>query len=516
MINKDQVFASAGTTTGSDAAGYTTGMVPQTVAKAEDVNLYMGMSDQQLKVVCDELVNLLAAYGISPNVNDRQQLKGLFTNNFESNFALTGIDRDSYTTAPTQNGNTITFSTLKVVYNTGVYYGNTAAEHQVTTLTGTTLSATSAWDDGVHYIYAKTTTGSQVSTLDHQMTPVSGSEAATKCMLGSVFVINGQFQADSWQFQPWLQITSAETRENPTAFTKGGFVSPASAITLQMGALDILDEGLNFGVSVTSPNIKHIAAVSPFTYKYLHPNYDPSSAAMSTIDTTHIYNIDAGTMDDISSLASTPHYIVIVPCIAPTGQTLMIPAMSHISGQTYTQVFDTMDAAINNVFGLEYDLTNSQDHNVAQRVIFFGQSIIVKVGATDLNDPLQCTSVGMIPQALTGFSSASGQAGGSIATYRPMPSITWSGYNSVTCQNNAANVIVDDGSTISVSMPTPVNSIVNQLEVHYTCNGGSLSWTDTIHWWTGVAPVFTTGSTYNVILEYINGAWYGGLLGIGV
>lgn len=516
MINKDQVFASAGTTTGSSAAGYTTGMVPQTVAKAEDVNLYMGMSDQQLKVVCDELVNLLAAYGISPNNNDREQLKKLFTDNFESNFSLTGLDKESYTGAPTQTGNSIAFPEMKIVYNTGVYYGNTDGEHQVTTLSATTLSATASWDDGVYYIYAKTTSGSSVCTLDKQMTPVSGSEAATKCMLGSVFVINGQFQADSWQFQPWLQITSAESRENPTAQTKGGFVSPSSATTLQMGALDILDEGLNFGVSPLSPNIKHIAAVNPFTYKYLHPNYSPSSSAVSVVDTTHIYNIDTGVMDDISSLSSTPHYIVLVPCIAPTGQTLMIPAMSHVSGQTYTQVFDTMDAAINSVFSLEYDLTNAQGHNVAQRVIFLGQSLIVKVGATDLQDPLQCTSVGMIPQALTGFSSASGQAGGSIATYRPMPSIVWSGYNNITCQNNAANVIVDGGSAIAVSMPSPVSSIVNQLEIHYTCAGGSLTWNDTIHWWTGIAPVFTNGTTYNVIIEYINGSWYGGLLGIGV
>ena len=45
MRNKDSIFASAGTTEGSSSAGYTTGMIPGTVAKAEDVNLYMGMSN---------------------------------------------------------------------------------------------------------------------------------------------------------------------------------------------------------------------------------------------------------------------------------------------------------------------------------------------------------------------------------------------------------------------------------------------------------------------------------------
>lgn len=518
MINKQQIFASAGTTTGSSAAGYTTGMVPQTVAKAEDVNLYMGMSDRQLYVVCQELVNLLTANGVTLDNNNNSQLQQMFKNVFKTDFTLTGIDKSSYTTAPVQTGNAIAFPELKIVYNTDTYYGSTQGQHQVTTLSAQTLSATSNWEDGVQYIYAQTTSGSTASTLGHSDTPISGADAATKCLLGSVFVINGQFQEGSWCFQPWLQITSPEMRENPTALTKGGFVSPASATTLQIGALDVLDEGINFGTSTTSPNIKHFSAVSPYTYKLLYPDYNPASAALTTLDTTHVYNITTDTLDDISSMASdvNPHYIVLVPCIAPTGQTLMIPAMSQESDGVYAQVFDNMDAAINSVYSLPYSLRNSAGNNVAQRVIFLGQSLIVRVGATDLTDPLQYTSVGMVPQALAGFSAASGQAGGSVATYRPMPSINWGSSTNIHCQNNAANVIIDSGVAVMVSMPTPTSSIVNQLEIHYTNAGGSLSFSDNITWWTGVAPLFTTGNTYNIILEYINGNWFGGLLGVGV
>ena len=514
MINKTTRFASAGTTSGSSSAGYTTGMIPQTVAKAEDVNLYMGMSDQQLYVVCQELVNLLALNGISPDNNDNSQLAKMFTQKVKNAFALTGIDVSSYTTAPTQTGNSISFPAMKIMFNTEVYYGQTDSTHQLTTLSAQTLAATNAWADGVHFIYAKTTAGSTTCTLDHQQTPISASEAATKCMLGSVFVISGAFQGSSWKFQPWLQITSAERRESPTAMTKGGFISPASATTLQMGALEVQDEGINFGTNQLAPNIATFAAESPFDYKFLYPGYNPSSSALTTLDTTHIYNTTDGTWDDISSLASdvNPHFIVMVPCIVPTGQTLMIPAMSTKVGTTYPQIFDSMDAAVNAVYGLQYSLGS-----VATRAIYLGQSLIVKVGATDLQDSTQYLSVGVLPQALSGFTTASGQAGGGVATYRPMPSYTWSGYNALTAQNNAANLVIGANSNITITLPATVSNIVNQLEVQFYKGGtGNIVWNTAITWYTGAAPTFTTGNTYNIVLESINGAWYGGVLGIGV
>lgn len=515
MINKETVFASAGTTSGSSASGFTTGMIPNTIAKAEDVNMYMGISDQQLYAVCKEIANLLTDSGITLNPNSYTQLTDWAKQKLVGAAFLTGIDADFYTSAPTQTGNAIDFPEMKIIYNTGVYYGKTSADHQVTTLSAQTLSATSGWADGVHFIYASTTPGSTACTLAHQQDPVSGSEASTKCMLGSVFVINGAFQANSWKFQPWLQVTSVDRRESPTAMTRGGFISPASATTLQMGTLEIMDEGINFGVNTNEPNITNVTAKSPYDYKFLYPGYNPSASALTTLDTTHIYNTTDATWDDISSLASdvNPHYIVMVPCVVPTGQTLMIPAMSTKTGTSYAQVFDSIEAATTAIYGLQYSLDN-----VAKRAIYLGQSIIVRVGATDLTDPLQCVTVGQIPQALGDFTSASGQSGGSIATYRPMPLIDWTGYNSVTCQNNAANYIPNNGATnITVTLPTPQANIVNQVEVYFAKNDtGDITWNTQITWYTGIAPTFATGRTYNVILEYIAGTWYGGVLGVGV
>lgn len=515
MINKETVFASAGTTAGSSAAGFTTGMIPGTVAKAEDVNMYMGLSDQQLYSVCKEVANLLIDAGISLDQNSYTQLASWARTKITGAAFLTGVDADSYTSAPTQAGNAISFPQMQIIFNTEVYYGKTGAQHQTTTLSAQTLSATSGWADGVHFIYASTVAGSAVCTLAHQQDPISAAEAATKCMLGSVFVISGAFQTDSWKFQPWLQVTSVDRRESPTALTKGGFISPSSPTTLQMGALEIMDEGINFGTNIAAPNIVTVQAKDPFDYKFLYPGYNPSSSALTTLDTTHIYNITAGTWDDISSLASdsNPHFIVMVPCIVPTGQTLMIPASSTKVGSVYPQVFDSIETAINNIYGLQYSLGN-----VAKRAIYLGQSIIVRVGATDLTDPLQCITVGQIPQALGGFTTASGQAGGGITTYRPMPMVDWTGYNAFTAQNNAANRIQNSASTnVTITLPAAQANIVNQLEIYYIKAGtGNITWNTAITWYTGSAPTFTQGRAYNIILEYINGTWYGGVLGVGV
>ena len=508
MINKDTVFASAGTTAGSSASGYTTGMVPGTVAKAEDVNLYMGMSDQQLYAVCNEVANLLTDAGIVLDPNDYDQLTTWAKTKVPGGMYPTGIDMDFYTSAPTQNGNAISFPQMKVVFNTSVYYGKYNSTHQSTTLSAQTLSANSDWVNGVHYIYAETTPGSTTCTLNHQTDAISA-DTTTKCMLGSVFVINGAFQADSWKFQPWLQITSVDRRESPTAMTRGGFIGAASATTLKMGALEVMDEGINVDASQYAPNIKNFAAKSTYDYKFLYPGYDPSSVALTALDTTHIYNLTDSTWDTISA-ASNPSWIVLVPCIAPTGQTLMIPAMSYKSGDVYYSRFWSRDEAIQGLYSLPYDLGN-----VAKRVIYLGVSLIVQVGATNLQDPQQFITVGQLPQALAGFSSATGQSGGGVTEYRPMPMKTWNANTNFTAKVNAANFITISGSSnVTITMPTAQANVVNELEIYLNKTGtGNITWGTTINWYTGAAPTFAQNKTYNIILEYINGSWWGGVLG---
>ena len=513
MRNKTNIFADLGERRpGTDETGFRTGMIRNTIAMAEDVNTYGYMIDEQVEVITQEIVNALTGYGITIDPNLNNQIFTMLNTKIPSGYALTGIDVNSYTTAPTQSGNAIAFPAMKVIYNKDVYYGNTTAKQQITTLSAQTLSASNSWANGVHFIYAETTAGSTTCALAHSQDAVAAKDGATKCFLGSVFVINGTFQSDSWKFQPWLQITSPERRESPTALTRGGYISPASATTLQMGDLEILDEGIGFEADITTPSITNVSGKSPYDYKFLYPGYNPSSSALTTLDTTHIYNTTASTWDDISSLVSdtNPHFIVMVPCVVPTGQTLMIPAMSPKNGSTYTQIYDTMEEAINHVYGLSYSLGS-----VAKRAIYLGQSIIVRVGATDLTDPLQCITVGMLPEELSDFTTASGQTGGAISTYRPMPQINWTGSTAFTAQNNAANYIQSGSSDITITLPTPQPNIVNQLEIYFNKVGtGTITWNTAITWYTGVTPSFTQGRTYNIILEYIGGTWYGGILSV--
>ena len=330
-----------------------------------------------------------------------------------------------------------------------------------------------------------------------------------------MFVSNGAFQTEgdgkgTWKYQPWLQITAAENREAPTAYTKGGFVSPYNATSIQMGALQIMDEGINFDANPLAPNIVTIGAQAPMSYKYLYPGYNPAAAETTTLDTTKIYNTTSGQFDTLTK-GVTPKFIVIVPCITPAGQTLLIPAMSpKNSNGVYQNVFDTQEKAEAAIFGLQYSLGN-----VAGRVIYIGQSLIVQVGATDLRDPEQSKAVGIVPQALAGFTSAAGQSGGGTGEYIPMKSYTFpASQTSVTCMNNCANVITGNSSVaVTIAMPTVVSNIINQFEIQYTHTSSKkgLTFPSSVVWW-GAAPSWTNNVVYNIIFEYINGKWRGGYL----
>lgn len=515
MITKDDIFAQGSESRDTlNSSVFRQGLVPNTIARAEEVNMSGFMSDRDLYVVCQEINNLLNLYGVSPNdsysAGQQKQLRNLFNSTVSNGLFLTGV-MNVGGVITMESGSLVIPAGIKIMFNTDTYYGTTKSTQVTITTTATTVTPNASWGDGVHFIYANLPSPTSTTiTIEHQQTPISASEGASKCMLGSVFVISGAFQAGSWKYQPWLSVTSMDSRQSPTAYTKGGFVSPASTSTLQMGSLEIKDEGINFDADRLLPNIVTIQAQSPYTYKFLYPDYDPATADVSALDTTHVYNITAGTWDDVSSLstAESPKYIVMVPCVVPTGQTLMIPAMSTVTGTTYDQLFDSQEAAINAIYSLPCSLDN-----VAKRAIYLGQSLIVRVGATDLTDPLQFTTVGMVPQALAGFSSASGQAGGSVTTYRPMPSYTWDGYTTITCQNNALNRIIGGASNITVTMPSPQSSILNQLEIHFIKNGaGNIAFSNTINWYSGITPTYTQGKTYCIILEYMNGAWYGGVL----
>lgn len=524
MINKTSIFASGGDKdTSKTEADFRIGMLPNHVAMAEDVNIYGNMSDTQLWVVCREIVNLLGLYGISPDGStvpadpsdpsaSQNQLATMFTNNLPQQTLLTGIVWSSYTAAPTQVGNSISFPACKICYNLDVYYGNTGSRQHVVNLNATTVSANNNWTVGPHFLYAYAATTATTATIMESSTPIDPSDGATQCFLGSVYVIddNGShvFQPGSWKFQPWLQVTSAETRESPYASTKGGFISSYSGSTVQMGKLEVLAEGINFDSDTKAPSIVEFPAEAPFTYKSIYPGYDSSLVDVTAIDTSHIYDHDTNQLEPLS-VGATPKYIVLVPCITPAGQTLIVAPQRNVT-TGYNPVFDTMQEARDAIFSLKYSFTN----NEVARCIYLGQSMIVKVGATDLTDPANLLVAGIVPQELQGFTTASGQTGGSTGIYTPMPKYDFTGSTAFTARNNAANIAGGATQIITISLPTPDASTLSQFEVYYThtATSAGITFAGTPKWWYNRQPSFQTGYTYLIVGEYINGDWWLGYI----
>lgn len=538
MFKKDVVFGQAAYALAPEKTldDFTKGMQPNTVAMAEDVNQYGKWADQWVMSMYLELAHVLEAYGetptnapyTEPNQWDNAANKMLL-NVIQSKLALarnlTGVIYEGTNITPTQNGNSIVFPAFKASFNKSVYYNTTEAQNPVVNFPRTTITANASWATGAHYFYA-TSNGA----IAHDTNPIAAADGATRCYLGSVFVANGAFQTESngkgtWKYQPWLQITAAENREAPTAYTKGGFMSAYSPTEVQMGALQILDEGINFDSNAYAPNIVNIPAKAPMSYKYLYAGYDPTAQETTNLDTTKIFNLNTGAFDTLVP-GVQPQYIVVVPCITPAGQTLMIPAASERNGDgTYKCVFETQSEAEAAIFGMQY-ATASVDmlQGIASRVIYIGQSLIVQVGADDLTDPEQFKAVGIVPQALAGFTSAAGQSGGGTGAYIPMKSYTFDSSNlSITARNNSANVV--EGSSagvVQIAMPTDVsNDIINQFEIHYhhTADKQGLAFIAPtsgreITWW-GSAPVWNDGVVYNIIFELIDGKWRGGYLSQG-
>ena len=524
MINKQNIFASAGQQAqGYSTSDYVTGMIPNTIAMAEDVNSFGNTLDKDLDVVCKEIAGVVTngvldkdgGEGEALNAADNTQLLTALRG-MSNGFLQTGIMYDgSSITCPTQNGTTsIVFGgQIRIMFNEGGYFGNSASKMQIGTIAAnTSWTITNAEDTGVRFLIATLSGGAVVLSTVNSVP--GGDEGATKCYLGSFFVVNNggtkQIQADSWKFQPWLQNTPAINRESPTAQTKGGLLTPNTGTTLNIGALEVKAEGINFATNQGKPNIMSLQAGS-YSYKFLYPGYDPSASAATSLDTTHLYNLTSASWDDVSAKEG---FIVMVPCVVPTGQTLLVPAMSAYDSNTgnYAAIFPSVDDATNAVYGLQY--TSSATDKTRERAIYLGYSIIVKIGATDLTNPNNYAIVGMVPQELDGFTNAGGQTGGGVGQYVPMPTTTVN-TDSFTAAVNTKTIVTGRTAQVQITLPTPQTGIVNQLEIEYThaSGNGGISFTNT-QWWGENSIELEVGKKYLIISEYAGGGWVSGYLSV--
>lgn len=516
MRNKSHVFADLGerrtVTTETD---FRTGMIRNTIAMAEDVNTYGYMIDEQVDVITQEIVNMLEGQGVAIDPNLNNQILTMIRSTLPAGYSLTGVyfDGTNQPTASLTGLTTITFSAFKAYFNQRGYFGNTQADMIGVDVPQTVVTIDNTWNTGAHFLYL-----TQSGAIAHSQEPISATQMADKCMLGSVFVveINGerQFQANSFKYQPWLVSTDHRSREVPVAETKGGYVSAYSETSLQMGAVDVVDEGINFLTNVNSPSIMHVQG-GEFSHKMVHPDYDPTASETTTIDTTHIYNMTAGRYEQVKDSA-IGKFMVLVPCIVPTGQKLLIAAMTEEVDGQYTQVYDTQAQAELAVFGLKY--TDPATDKTRTRCIYLGQSLIVRIGPdVDLLDNENFKSVEGVPQELAGYTTSAGQAGGSAGQFIPMPEVLKVGTD-VMLSNFSSNVIQGSSVTtaVQVHLPEPTNGRMNEIMAKYThvraSDGETLSnglvFDNNVRWWVQ-APTFVEGNTYLFTFDYINGYWYG-------
>lgn len=391
------------------------------------------------------------------------------------------LDTNAPVPAPTLITTTsITFPAFTVIFDNKVYYGKKISDFTIVEVPETVMTV-EAGENGAVFVYIDT-----AGEIHQSLNPITPGNSSTQCLLGSYYRLNNQIQANSWAYTPWNGSTSKDTRFITSGSIAGGLLKAASSSTLQRAAVSIVLEGINATTSIYNPNYKEFVAESPYSTKKIWPGYDASVSDTTQIDTTHVYNMTTETVDDVSSING---YIVLLPgIVAPTGQDVYLMAMSpYVSGE-YTQIYPKMEDAINSIYGMEVSLGN-----VASRVVWLKQSIIVKIGATDFTDPTQFQVYGDVPNVLGVYSAiASGGSGSRVS------GITVKA-NGVVIGDPDKKTVLDFDSGFTV-----VNTSENEVDISLNASAASVAeintGTDTVNY---ITPYGLKNQNYLATIEYI-------------
>ena len=333
---------------------------------------------------------------------------------FDSNGALVGndayanlltqvvLDVDESVPVPSEiTSTTIKFPAFTVLFADNAFYGKKISDYTKIDVPETTMTLQEGVNGAV-YVYVNT-----AGQILQSLTPIDPADSATKCLLGSYFRMSNTIQSGSWAYTPWNGATSKDLRTYEGGNVKGGLIQPSATHSLSRTSLTVLKEGVNVSTSIYDPNNIIYQGENPYSTKELWPRYDPTALDSPTLDTTHIYNMSTNQVDDISSETG---YIVLIPgVVAVTGQDVYLMAMSPVDDGEYTQIFNSIDDAIKGIYSLQVSLGT-----VASRVSWLGQSIVVKIAATDYTDTNQLRVVGEIPNVLGSGSNYPGAAGSAV------------------------------------------------------------------------------------------------------
>lgn len=311
------------------------------------------------------------------------------------------LDPNGPSTVPTTiTSTTIVFPQFDVIFGNKVYYGKKISDFETVHVPQTTMTVAPGVDGAV-FVYVNTN-----GEIQQSLTSVTPANSSVQCLLGSYFRLNNQIQENSWKYTPWNGSTSKDSRFMNNGAISGGLMTANTASTLSRDAVNVVYEGVNVEETLYLPNQITYEEESTYITKKLWPGYDASVLDTSDIDTTHIYNMTSEQVDDISGIDG---YIILIPgIVAPTGQDVYLMAMSDYINSSYNQIYLTMEDAESAIYGLDLSFGN-----VASRVAWFGQSIIVKIGATDFRDKNQFRVVGSVPNIIRSYSSLSGAGQGS-------------------------------------------------------------------------------------------------------
>lgn len=293
----------------------------------------------------------------------------------------------------------IDFPAFDVIFDKQVYYGKKISDFETLHVNATRMNVANGVDGAI--FVSVNTSGQIQQSLD----PVSPSDSSIKCQLGSYFRLNNKIQSGSWAYTPWNGATSKDNRFANSISVAGGLLTAGSTNTLKRNAVSVLLEGVNVSSSIYNPNSKEYEAENPYLTKAMWPTYSAATAETTTLDTTHIFNMTSNTVDDISSKSG---FIVLVPgIVTATGQDVYLMAMSEKVGNNYPQIFPDMNSARDGIFGLQVSLGN-----IASRVSWLGQSIIVEIGCDDYSDAAKLQIVGQVPSVLGSYSNLPGAGTG--------------------------------------------------------------------------------------------------------
>ena len=263
-------------------------------------------------------VNVAQAVAEATRASAFNNITGLLPKSTESKFLM------SQNANPAQ----IDYPEFSVVFNAEPFVRDELLAHL--TVAAGTLTLPNSSVVTTHRVVLQQTTG-QIVFQGALPDPATTNEI----VLGSVVELNGQVFNSIIISNPWLASSDYETRINQLRIVSGGQVTPsATAGKVDMTAVLLARESINWEQSTSQPHRKTVAPTNPIEWTFLDRN-----GAILTADTDEV---DGQHLDDGTTVVGNNNYSIQVAFIGSEGN------IGVLSGQTtYSSLTDALAAVSN-------------------------------------------------------------------------------------------------------------------------------------------------------------------------